>query len=326
MVSSFKYLGVHLQSNGRWDAQFLHVETKLRKWAYRIGRVIVKGSSSPSVLAVRELYQAYMLSTLSYGLPLWSPTSTQFKTLQTIMIKPLRRALLLPDSTPVDAVLAEFSTPSVISMRQLQTLQYARRLHRSAASHFTATRFRDNYAQPPPADGYIEIARPFVANLRFVESKSCWGVTHDSDANFKAISTQRTFDRFKQATTSRAAPMRALRSAASIPNYLHHDPRPVAAARARLRFGVANVNAILHQHHLRATPACSHCAAPIDNIEHMLLECPQFISERAACAAALAALNLPLNLTTILSRDDEEATSLQATASFISSVFSIRDF
>ncbi|MPC76869.1 hypothetical protein E2C01_071304 [Portunus trituberculatus] len=74
-------------------------------------------------------------------------------------------------------------------------------------------------------------------------------------------------------------------------------------ALTRLRLGHTTVNA--HLHRLRLTPdphcPCPWCRSVPDTIEHFLLQCPRFHSQRVLLQAQLIALGVPtLDLPTLL--------------------------
>jgi hypothetical protein len=318
-VTHFKYLGVQLQANGRWDSQYEHVRGKLLKWAYRIGNIIVPERDTPSPMIVRALVLSYMFSSLSYGLAFWRPTKQQLDSLQTIILKPLRRVLHLSCATPVLAVCAEFNIPTVEQLRDSLVLAAAQRLHHLPNTNPAAVNFRAGYLRGRErAPGF---AKPFHVEVGLVEK--LWRVSHHTVDNINQRAVQRTRARFSNTDHKRTATLRQLRTSESAAVYLLSEPRHISAIRARLRFGIARVNVVLFKHKLSATDQCLHCGQ-LDSIDHVLLHCKQFDREREVCHKGLAAIGVPLGLEALLAGDEFCGNCLPITSQFLSHINSLR--
>jgi hypothetical protein len=270
--------------------------------------------------------RALILSTVSYALPFWNPSKYHLASLQTIILKPLRQVMLLPASTSVATLCAELCLPTLANLREYLLLKHARALHLRPATNRTANIFRADY-NTPAATKWKDFAVPFFQELKWVEKR--WGLMHNNPQDTaNATCMQRTFQLFISSNTKPDAALRALRkSSTTLPNYLLLEPRHIAAPRARLRFGVASVNTILHRNNstLHPSPNCTHCGA-LDTIEHMLLHCPLYTTARQCCASDLAAIGAACDLPTLLSHDDEPADSLRVSGAFILYIHSLRDF
>ena len=96
--------------------------------------------------------------------------------------------------------------------------------------------------------------------------------------------------------------LKALKTQAGPSGYLLADDRRLSAVRARLRFDRASLNASLAQRCVVPDASCPHCGQ-VDSVEHCLLECKRFASQRNDLDLELQREGEQLSLATVLTSD-----------------------
>jgi len=114
--------------------------------------------------------------------------------------------------------------------------------------------------------------------------------------------------------------------------YLQCDDRLTVCHRARLRFDMALLNSSAHHRKLTATPTCL-CSKSLETVEHFLMDCKLYSSQRDLLSAALRALHPPVMITSDIILGAVDSMPLPAakrillqTGLFIASLHSARRF
>lgn len=75
-VESYKYLGVHIDSQLRWNVQAQNGVTNATKWVMQFRR-LMKISTGMGVKLLRQLYIAVLLPKMTYTLNIWYTPPTK---------------------------------------------------------------------------------------------------------------------------------------------------------------------------------------------------------------------------------------------------------
>ena len=199
-----------------------------------------KGQTSPSATSILHLVKSYLIGAVSYALPLWTPTKRQVQQLQTLIVSPLRKALMLPKSCSVEAICAEFDLPHITLLRESLMIRFAHRLSNPTNQHLTASKFRWSYLQQD-IQNWPVCQIPMHIQLKEIESR--WNLLHGDNNlsdKIKPRITQMTFENFKSKPNSHIIFLQFIRQRPGIPAYLKEEGRFYASIRARLRFGIGN--------------------------------------------------------------------------------------
>jgi hypothetical protein len=126
-VKQYTYLGLILQSNGKWDSHFNNIKQKAAYSCYLITRIIQR-HGPPTPATIRQLTIAIPRARLIWALPFWQPNKSQYAAMDRILTLPLRSALHLPRCTSHAALFAEYGLANMELTREYQQLSYANRL------------------------------------------------------------------------------------------------------------------------------------------------------------------------------------------------------
>lgn len=86
---------------------------------------------------ILTLIKTILRAQIAYALSLWEPTEQQLNTLQSIMLLPMRRCMMLPISAPRCAQLCESSLPSLHTYRQYLIIKLQQRISNLSLTHHT---------------------------------------------------------------------------------------------------------------------------------------------------------------------------------------------
>jgi hypothetical protein len=149
-VNSIKYLGLHIQSNLKWNT---HIETISKKIAplsgilYRLNRC-----AAPHLL--RSIYFAHIHSKLSYLSPVWGSSSTQYliEELQILQNKAIRNIFYHDyyiQKLHTNEILTKYKIFNVSQLIQYDTTVFFYKIYNNLVKHnFTITRGTDVHSYP----------------------------------------------------------------------------------------------------------------------------------------------------------------------------------
>ena len=120
----------------------------------------------------------------------------------------------------------------------------------------------------------------------------------------------------------RITSMGQYRSDSSPQPWVRQRSRVLDVALTRLRLGHIRLNAHLHRLRLSPDPNCPWCRSVPDTIDHLLLQCPRFHSQRVLLRSQLIALRIPtFDLPTLLAaagvHPTQQHTVLRLTCAFL---------
>ena len=294
-VFEFDYLGLRWQANGQWHAHMNKVLTKASRISGFISATLHNGGPPPII--VRQLCHALIRTKILYGMPVWKPPTLQDWTrLDTIVLEPLRRCLGLPKSTHLQSLLVESHTLSIRKQYDVLAVTACHRALSQKKPHPSRDVIRDQRDW-----SRTSINPPFSAHARSVCSSLGAPLALSPDkpkmpprkllqkqALDQQVLAWRRSDKGKRLKPLVPSPPR-------IPDYMYHDPRPIAIVRARLRFDRA---ALAESRRRRGEKLldilCPICNLP-DTIEHLLHECLLAGLPRADMLAAARKAELPTN-------------------------------
>jgi Reverse transcriptase (RNA-dependent DNA polymerase)/Endonuclease-reverse transcriptase len=296
LVDHYKYLGLVIQSNGKWDQQFNAIVSKASHTANLIAR-INRRNAPPGPLVTATLVKSILIPQMSYAAQFWRPTKSHFHDLNQLIAVPLRRALGLHRSTSAARVLWEFGIPDFESLRLKCFLQGINRAMRSAwnGNHLPAFLVRDirdaNISSPtfycrPLSEEFKTICNSYPSASRLpVDKKS-----------LKAIVTS-SMGRFLTANPFYKHKWRTIKPTAEQALYLSVDPKPIVCIRARLRLACALTP---HRKLIYGLLSSDRCCGETGDSDHVIMRCSKFTSARLKCIRELRQLYRPVDLSTHL--------------------------
>jgi hypothetical protein len=97
-IDKYKYLGLTLQQNGRWDTHFKEIINKVKLtniWLHSH----IRNSGQPNCATLVKILKATTQPQLTYGIEFWNPTKTQFRKMDSAIAQGYRAALQLSQGT-----------------------------------------------------------------------------------------------------------------------------------------------------------------------------------------------------------------------------------
>jgi len=285
-------------------------------------------TAGPSPRIVRQLVQAVVIPTITYGFPLWNPPNAKlWNKLESAVCLPLRCALALPSNTQRLAVMADFGIVGPRAQHQRAALSFAHRAATLPSEHTTRVLFDKQRQQPIRAvrKSYM----PFANKVR--KTEALWNINH-ADAN---AASSRSLTR-----AALEAQLQQLRN--PFPktrfSWLHLEPQPTpyilrddrqtAQLRARIRLNRHHFNTRLFRMKLADTDLCLVCRVP-ESDYHIIYDCSRFALPRHRCCAVLDYAAVPLSLNVVTGdftniAPDLVAEVAKATADFLKAVNAVR--
>ena len=297
---TFAYLGLLTHRSLRWRPHENRTMSSASLAAHNVCRVIHAGG--PSARAIRQLVLTTVLPIITYGFPIWQPSSkASWAKLESVFCLPLRTVLGLPVSVHRLSLLHESGVQGLRRLHQLRAVSFASRLfklHYDHPSHeLFVTRQRERLNSQP---SYAKSRIPFSASLACAEAE--FRLKHQS-ATRKALYAS-SFDRqaLDLKDDANGSFYKTLMPHRGPDLFFRYDPRPTATIRARFRLNRARTNALLFRCGETKSPACSLCSAPFEDTAHVLLDCPAYATSRALCQSEFARLQLLFSVDTVLGR------------------------
>ena len=115
--------------------------------------------------------------------------------------------------------------------------------------------------------------------------------------------------------------------------YLQHDENNICRLRLRLRMNRAKTSNLLHIYDKNVSQSCPSCGHPYDNIQHVILDCPKFNTQRQECIKQIFKIlnvnNPRVNMQIILGFVDTynikiRTSLLDVTASYLNHIIATR--
>jgi len=353
-VEYVRYLGVWFTKTLSWHHHAQRVLAKAKAASHLLCRI---AAGVRSVRVVRALVLAIVRARIIYGFPFWRPSPTDLTNLQRCMLKPLRKALGLPDSAQSESVLAELGIPTLQRTWQHYLLSWAAKSidcgYRSdylkgqlpAVSKFHSCLSRcfggepDQDALPYQAltlwqSEWQPLVRPEKRLIRPDESpelsrKRSTALQCIRPRQLKRIALLLSYRDWR---TSRQGALQSWRrdDEPGLALYLQHDERATFVLRARLRFARSYLRHHQHRLGLSADAVCQECdTGRNETIDHVVLECPKYSEARRQLQEALALLGVRLSPSLVLgqltTRELRVAKRvLEATGTFLRTVHELR--
>jgi hypothetical protein len=241
---------------------------------------------------------ATLLPAILYGMQFWRPSRAQLRTLQRLIVWPLRLSLHLPIDTNHLSILTEYNLLPLDLQRQLAVLRYA---HRSASLP---------HAHPchqllsiPTVDTKILFCRPFFDEV--AEICDAWGIPWRrvdliSSDTLSARAYEQLQFRFDASSASLKAALPRLHSDL-LHTYLFHAVKPAVSSFARLRFNRARTGAFLFSRRLSDSPFCPDCPNTPQTVHHLIFDCARFAARRRICFdSIISIIDCPLSFSLLL--------------------------
>jgi hypothetical protein len=307
-VHSYKYLGVHMQHNLRWQTHETAILKKIRYSSHLISRLCA-GNSSVRATTIRLISNAIILAQISYGLAFWRPSKTGLRKMISLYLQPMRRALHLPYTTHRDAIMVEAGlTPLEFRQEQLARQTFNRVIHR-AQQHPTRKLLTDimRRQRALPRKTLSALHQQLWPGVRDINQVP----PPESNEDLRNAIHDRLVEKLR--TTEDGSSLRIILQwndgSMHIPQrgmsaYIYEDDRTTASARALLRFDrlrLPSVRRRIYQHDIEplcSFPACEQAGLHGTRI-HVLTECHQFNDARQQCLARLAELDPTLSFNTM---------------------------
>jgi Reverse transcriptase (RNA-dependent DNA polymerase) len=284
LAAEYKYLGLTLQSNGKWDTHFNDICSKANKtcgWIRHHNRM----DGPPSIAILVKILKAIIQPQLSYAIECWNPNSTQYATMDKLVMRGYKTVLKVSRSTTHDNIRRELN---ILTMSQLRNIAQRRLWLR--------------------ATNIKEQTHPTVVFFKSIEhsktgkgSKAKPHLEWDLNQN-QPSQEERKLNKLKQNKTL-------------IPQYMYRvNPAGWISARIKhnqswgYRFGNKG-NTDLGCGH----PRCKMKDSPTTP-EHILLHCPQFDNERQQLKETLRRLQIPMTMDSMMGTFVSATKAAKATA------------
>jgi Reverse transcriptase (RNA-dependent DNA polymerase) len=299
-VKVIRHLGVLFNPRLSWAPQCNQVISQTAYMAHRVSRIITPTGPPPKL--IRQLTRALVEPKMTYAWPLWQPpTAHHWSKLEAAVALPLRCSVGLPSSTHVPSVFAEFAVARPKLLFDAVALSFAHRvdckLRVSDPNHPSHKLFKRQLR----IAGFTKTNIPFAKFIKKVEFS--WerelGLHFDhTHAECKSVAAfyTRTVSRNVTDLHAEESPVRYCRFAqhAEPPTYIISDSRPNAILRSRLRLNRHHFNELLYRAGGQSeTPFCPSCPEMSESIDHVLLDCPQFFTQRQQLRDVLLSCDLP---------------------------------
>ena len=135
-VSSYKYLGVTLQQNGRWTQHINNILDKVKKTSTWLA-TFNNSNRPPSIATLSRVLKAVVIPQLTYAINIWQPGITQTKKLDSAITSPFAAILHLKYHTSFKGIRQEFGIPDITTIQQQKRVNYLGRINKLDNDHPT---------------------------------------------------------------------------------------------------------------------------------------------------------------------------------------------
>lgn len=331
-VKWFDYLGLRWQENGKWHEQLEKVCNSAKRVVGLICSLL-NDNCRPSFLHVRQLTHALIRTKFSYGMPIWSPSTKKgWRRLDSLVMTPMRRALRLPSSTSMQALMVETATLSMSLQYEKLTLAAAARGYTLHADHPTKQLLTWQVNQRVKAQSRT----PLVTRAMQIADER--GIDLDAVSDKKMLHKEFMLAQHRLFRLSgQCKLLRRLTNHPFDPGKLPmYDSPRTAALRAKLRLNRTNIKSSLLRQHIIKNPEDAVCPAckVKEDLVHVLFICPSLSQQRAALAVDVDENKLSCRLlytsSWILGQFDswsasrDKIAACRVSARFLSSIDSVR--
>jgi hypothetical protein len=336
----YRYLGLELQATGNNKQQFKSVKNKLTFAAHTISKLCTRHTGITLPIA-RRLCTAIVQAQLAYGLPFWQPTAKQYKQLDALLARPIRRLLLMPRFTGSMTLLIESHMLPSQALRSKLIFNWCSSRNRSSTQQ-NATKILVHQHYNAALESNASAPSPLIATLIAEERES--HLSHaDEDKQLSELQQQFRRHLWRRTTalwlsqSQMGRPLSGLRLIwpplsqlpTRYPLHYKHDKPTDATMRARWRCDLGFGNDSLTSFRRGMNPHCTNCepdnsgTRALENREHILLHCTQFAREREQLKTSLQAiiphciLSVPLILGNCSVSKRHISSVLSSTAKFL---------
>jgi hypothetical protein len=312
IANTYKYLGITLDSKLSFKTHINNIYSNLKQQSFLICRTI-SPNRNPSATTIRSLVLSKLVSILSYSLPFLKLTAKDYNSFDSLMVKPLRRALSLPFSASTQATLHEFRCLPTTLLKQYLLLSFFRKLSKDDSS----SPFKQLYEYYKNDPSYPNI--PYIMNqLHTSEQTATTSMNHTPQPKLKHVFLLSHYLHCHGPACGKQLLRLCPNFSPHLPPYIKLDLKPICNIRARLRFDTNNLNFSSFTRRQVNNAACPFCPNIVESRNHTLLACPRFLPQRQSLCHSL---NLGLNqlqLSHILSPPSKD--TAQVTGAYIKSI------
>jgi len=270
-----RYLGIIFDQNGKWDAHFDAVLSKVRFATHRICKIIRRGQA-PTMPLICDLIKTQVHPIVAYGFPVVHFNKTQQEKLNSLILRPLKRALSVFVTTSHAALFINSRLLDVEGLWKKSAMSYSHRLHKMQQTGSRIPAFTVFDWDWNETTLHLTLAKApsytlsFATQLESLQKE--FGLSHDhhfSSQQLKEAAARDMLQR-KLYQGSHAPFLKYFDVQHEHPtrpdHHLRSDPPAVIALRSRLRLNSTVFNSSLHQRRMTASPDCVYCAATPETV------------------------------------------------------------
>ena len=118
-VDSYKYLGLTLQGNGRWNEHFEEVTNKVKKtMAWLNGHNRKSGPPSPAIMI--KILKTMIQSQMTYAINFWTPSTQQYQKMDSLQANAYGKAMQLQKGFSHDKIREELQIKRMKEIRDIE--------------------------------------------------------------------------------------------------------------------------------------------------------------------------------------------------------------
>ncbi|KAL4854621.1 LINE-1 reverse transcriptase [Chlorella vulgaris] len=294
-VPTFRYLGVHMHCRQSFVSAASFTAEAGRRAMHGLRRRLAANGLEDPMLSMRA-FKTYVLPVLSYGAEIWAPQLIlQGKSAaQQVQLEHLRGLLGVRDSAPALTVLAETGQLPLPIYWTLQLARFVRSLQRMDGDRVARLAFMDSIALAATAETGLALARqPWAAQVGLVFEAA--GIPSDlADGTLgmpelTAALLARHIDSYAAASVKVQRYIESVRggsvTAQTYGPASYMTAVPVRRHRRRLAQWRTGSHWLAEetgrwQGLLREQRPCPHCHNPLEDVRHVVYDCPLYAELR----------------------------------------------
>ena len=294
-VPTFRYLGVHMHCRQSFVSAASFTAEAGRRAMHGLRRRLAANGLEDPMLSMRA-FKTYVLPVLSYGAEIWAPQLIlQGKSAaQQVQLEHLRGLLGVRDSAPALTVLAETGQLPLPIYWTLQLARFVRSLQRMDGDRVARLAFMDSIALAATAETGLALARqPWAAQVGLVFEAA--GIPSDlADGTLgmpelTAALLARHIDSYAAASVKVQRYIESVRggsvTAQTYGPASYMTAVPVRRHRRRLAQWRTGSHWLAEetgrwQGLLREQRPCPHCHHPLEDVRHVVYDCPLYAELR----------------------------------------------
>jgi hypothetical protein len=191
----YRYLGIYLQYNLKYDIMESYIINKIIKLNYLLSRLYIRGVYI-SPLVIRNLIKSILFGVINYGLAVWRPSISFFNRINSLLMSTFRKVFHVPHTTSIHALFMEFRLFPIEYLREWMLYLHCRRLLLQDDS-FVAKQFLlhsykyqpQNYMDIRSSSSYIKKKQSVLAQFQ-KQIKCCQPLVFD----LQYVSLQQLFN------------------------------------------------------------------------------------------------------------------------------------